>query len=122
MPLYEFICGSCHKKFCVLCSISQRDEERLCHYCGNNNNRRLVSRFKTVRSEEQLIESLVDPAALSGINENDPLSFAIWAKKMSREMGENMDEEIDQMTAEELTETSNETGDVLSDSIDDIID
>jgi hypothetical protein len=63
----------------------------------------MVSRFKTVRSEEQLMESLADPTSLSGIDENDPRSMAAWAKKMAREMGENMDDEIDAMAEEEFS-------------------
>jgi hypothetical protein len=49
------------------------------------------------------MESLADPAALSGLDENDPRTFATWAKKMAREMGENMDEEIDSMAQEEFS-------------------
>lgn len=63
----------------------------------------MVSRFKTIRSEEQIIESLADPAKLSGLDENDPKSFAKWAKNMAREMGENMDDEIEAMADEEFS-------------------
>ncbi|KAF1080590.1 MAG: hypothetical protein GQF41_3000 [Candidatus Rifleibacterium amylolyticum] len=48
------------------------------------------------------MESLADPSALSGLDENDPRTFATWAKKMAREMGENMDEEIESMAQEEF--------------------
>ena len=49
------------------------------------------------------MERLADPSALSGLDENDPRTFATWAKKMAREMGENMDEEIESMAQEELS-------------------
>jgi putative FmdB family regulatory protein len=103
MPLYEFSCAKCRKKFTVLCSIADRDNPQACQHCGETDCRRLVSRVKTVRSEEQLMESLADPAALSGLDENDPRTFATWAKKMAREMGENMDEEIESMAQEEFS-------------------
>ncbi|MFZ5950881.1 MAG: FmdB family zinc ribbon protein [Candidatus Rifleibacteriota bacterium] len=103
MPLYEFFCADCRKKFSVLCRISERDAKNVCQLCGSENTRRLVSRFKTIRSEEQLMENLADPSALSGIDENDPKSMAAWAKKMAREMGENMDDEIDAMAEEEFS-------------------
>jgi len=102
MPLYEFCCTDCRKKFTVLCPISSRDEAHACQYCGSQKTSRLVSRVKVVRSEEQLMESLADPTKMSGIDENDPRTFATWAKKMAREMGENMDEEIEAMAAEEF--------------------
>ncbi len=103
MPLYEFCCADCRKKFTVLCSISSRDETHACQNCGSQKTSRLVSRVKTLRSEEQLMESLADPTKMSGIDENDPRTFATWAKKMAREMGENMDDEIEAMAAEEFT-------------------
>ncbi len=102
MPLYEFSCADCRKKFTVLCAISSRDEARACQHCGSARTSRLVSRVKTVRTEEQLMESLADPAKMSGIDENDPRTFATWAKKMAREMGENMDDEIEAMAQEEF--------------------
>jgi putative FmdB family regulatory protein len=103
MPLYEFCCSKCFKKFTVLCSIADRDNPQACQHCGETNCRRLVSRVKTVRTEEQIMESLADPSALSGLDENDPRTFATWAKKMAREMGENMDEEIESMAQEEFS-------------------
>lgn len=103
MPLYEFFCSKCRKKFSVLCKIADRDTPQSCSMCGASETHRLVSRFKTVRSEEQMMEKLADPGSLSGIDENDPRSMAAWAKKMAREMGENMDDEIDAMAEEEFS-------------------
>lgn len=103
MPLYEFFCPACKIKFSVLCRIDDRDTEKKCQRCGSIDTRRLVSRFRTIRSEDQLMESLADPANLTGIDENDPKSMATWAKKMAREMGENMDDEIDSMAEEEFS-------------------
>lgn len=104
MPIYEFLCGSCRKKFSVLCKISERDDQHECQHCGEKKGQRLVSRFKTIRSEEQLMESLADPSALAGLDENDPGTFTTWAKKMAREMGENMDDEIEAMAQEEFNQ------------------
>ncbi|EKD81767.1 MAG: regulatory protein, FmdB family [uncultured bacterium] len=109
MPLYEYSCDNCRKKFTVLCSIKDRDNPQQCENCGAPGSRRLVSRVKTVRSEEQLMESLADPSALSGIDENDPRTFATWAKKMAREMGENMDDEIESMAQEEFSGAGQDT-------------
>jgi putative FmdB family regulatory protein len=106
MPVYEFFCVSCKKKFSKLCKINDRDKPQICEFCGAETNRRMVSRFRMLRNEEQLLESLADPSKLSGLDENDPGSMADWAKKMAREMGENMDDEIDQMAAEEFSDTS----------------
>lgn len=108
MPLYEYSCGSCRKKFTILCGINDRDNPHACQYCGATGSKRLVSRVRTIRSEEQIMEGLADPAALSGLDENDPRTFADWAKKMAREMGENMDEEIESMAQEEFASSDQE--------------
>lgn len=47
------------------------------------------------------MESLGDPSALSGIDENDPKSVARWMRKMGKEMGEDVGgEDVDQMIDE----------------------
>lgn len=102
MPVYEFSCAVCRKKFSVLCPISRRDDAHECEHCHSMQTVRLVSRVKTLRSEDQLMESLADPSQMAGLDENDPKTFATWAKKMAREMGENMDDEIEAMAREEL--------------------
>lgn len=102
MPLYEFACAACRKKFSVLCKIDARDASHQCEHCGSKETKRLVSRFKTIRSEDQLMETLSDPSSMAGLDENDPKTFATWAKKMAREMGENMDDEIEAMAQEEF--------------------
>lgn len=108
MPLYEYSCQDCGKKFTILCSISNRDNSYVCKNCQSLNTTRLVSRVKTIRSEDEILESLSDPSKLSGIDENDPSSMARWAKRMARDMGENMDDEIDSMAQEEFDNSGND--------------
>lgn len=102
MPIYEFVCQDCRKRFSVLCAIADRPDHPACEHCGRPNTERLVSRFRTLRSEEAIMESLADPSALSGLDENDPATIARWAKKMAREMGEDMGDEIESLAEEEM--------------------
>lgn len=115
MPQYEFFCSSCRRRFTILCPISERDREQKCSHCSSIETTRMVSRFKTIRSEEQIMESLADPSKLAGLDENDPKSFAKWAKGMAREMGENMDDEIEAMADEEFS-SEGDTADTTPDS------
>jgi len=119
MPVYEYRCGDCRKTFSVLCRISELAEHPPCDACSSTNTRRLVSRFRTIRSEDQILESMADPASLSGLDENDPRSIARWAKKMAREMGEDMGDEIEAMAEEELTKAEKgEAGDAAGSGAD----
>lgn len=105
MPIYEYLCGDCKHRFIVFCRIHDLEEHPGCEKCRSKKTNRLVSRFKTIRSEDQIMESMADPSVLSGIDENDPRSIARWAKKMAREMGEDMGDEIEAMAEEELAKT-----------------
>lgn len=116
MPLYEYSCLSCKKKFTIFCKISEIIEHPSCEYCQSNNTFRLVSRFKTIRSEDQILESLADPANLGNIDENDPVSVAKWARKLAKEMGEDMGDEIEALAEEELAKSSANNKDFISNS------
>jgi hypothetical protein len=50
---------------------------------------RLLSRFASPKSEEARLGSLMDPANVGDLDENDPKSVARLMKKMSEEMGED---------------------------------
>lgn len=63
-----------------------------------------MSRFASVRSEEDRLESLADPSKWGDIDENDPKSVARFVKKMGKEMGEDIGEDIDQLAEEAAQE------------------
>jgi hypothetical protein len=55
-----------------------------------------MSRFATIRSEEDRLDSLADPSSLGDLNEDDPGSVARWMKKMGSEMGEDLGDDVDE--------------------------
>jgi len=101
MPIYEFRCLDCRKKSTAIVLVRDRIGEVRCQHCGGDHLERLVSRFATVKSEESRLDSLADPAAMAGVDENDPTSVARWMKRMGQEMGEDFGDEIDQAMEEE---------------------
>jgi hypothetical protein len=66
-----------------------------------------MSRFATIRSEEDRLDSLADPSSLGDLNEEDPKSVARWMKKMGSEMGEDVGDDWDSTVEEAMEE---ETG------------
>jgi hypothetical protein len=75
-----------------------------------------MSRFATIRSEEDRLDSLADPSTLGDLSEDDPKSVARWMKKMGREMGDEAGEDwgdaVDEAMEEEASadsEASSET-------------
>ncbi len=101
MPIYEYRCRKCGKRFSVLTlRVSERPAAQ-CDKCGSRAADRLMSRFAMPKSEEARMESLADPSALQGIDESDPKSVARWMRKMGTEMGEDVaGEDFDQMMEE----------------------
>jgi len=77
-----------------------------CKFCKSPDLEQLFSRFATPRSEESRLESLADPASLSGLDESDPASVARWMKKMGKEMGEDAGEDFDQIAEEAAQESA----------------
>ena len=102
MPIYEYRCRKCKKKFSVL---TLRVGERVsaeCPKCGGRAADRLMSRFAMPKSEEARMDALADPSRLSDLDENDPRSVGRWMRKMGHEMGDefgagDLDEMVDEM-------------------------
>lgn len=109
MPIYEYECTQCNGHFQRLVSGFRAPDNLTCPRCGTPDVRKAISRFAFMQSEEARLESLADPSALAGLDENDPASIARWAKKMGKEMGEEMDEDWDQMVDEMMEEEMNGT-------------
>jgi hypothetical protein len=63
-----------------------------------------MSRFATVKSEEDRLESLADPAKFGDLDEDDPQSVARFMKKMGREMGEDLGEDFESVVDETVQE------------------
>lgn len=105
MPIYEYRCRSCRRRMSFLVMTPSAFEPE-CGFCGGRDLERLFSRFSSPRSEEQRLESLADPASLSGLDENDPGSVARWMKKMGGALGDDIDggeiDELAEQAAEEV--------------------
>ena len=110
MPIYEFECQKCRRKFGTLVMSRALLPEVRCKACGSAQLERLWSRFAAPKSEESRMEALADPGNLAGLDENDPKSVARLMKKMGREMGEDLGEDFDQALEQEMAGGPGEAG------------
>ena len=94
MPLYEYRCLECKKRSTILVLSLANPKPPSCAHCESPRLERLLSRFASPKSDEARLESLADPNALVGLDENDPQSMARFMKKMGDEMGENFGDEM----------------------------
>ena len=75
MPLYDFICLGCNQRFDIHLSYSEYGKKTVaCPHCGSKKVKRRVPRVRMKKSEESRLESLADPSALAGL-EDDPKSL-----------------------------------------------
>ena len=103
MPIYEYRCTDCGRISSFLILNLSKVFEPACK-CGSENVTRVMSRFATVKSEEERLESMADPGKWGDIDENDPKSMARFMKKMGKEMGEEVGEDFDEMIEEAMEE------------------
>jgi len=104
MPLYEYRCLKCRKRFARLLAIAQRDEPQPCPACGATESKRLVSRVARLRSEDQMLDDLADSMEFAG-DPDDPKTM----RRFMREMSAAMDEdpyEMEEIFEEELAAES----------------
>lgn len=100
MPIYEYFCFDCRKRVSVLFRTMAEAEEgaEVCPECAGPRLRRLMSRLRVLRSEEDSIESMTeDSALLAGLEQEDPRALAHFMRKMSDGTGEPLDEEMDEV-------------------------
>ncbi len=99
MPIYEYRCLGCGRRLTILVPRIGADPAA-CPRCSSPRLERLWSRFATARSEEDRLERVADPAALSGLDENDPKSMAQFMRRMGRELGEDAGPEFEEALSE----------------------
>ncbi len=97
MPIYDYICLDCHKKFDLQMSYSEYGVKPVvCPRCAGSNVRRRINRIRVARSEESRLDRLADPSALSGLDE-DPRALGKMMREMGKESGEDLGPDFDEV-------------------------
>jgi putative FmdB family regulatory protein len=102
MPIYEYQCDGCKRRVSLLVMRVSDPTPPRCPRCGSAQLTRLMSRFATIRSEEDRLDSLADPSTMGDLDEDDPKSVARFMKKMGGELGEDMGEDWDEAVEEAM--------------------
>lgn len=106
MPIYEYRCEACRKvsSFLLLRITEQLDPH--CKHCGSKEVRKIISRVAVLKSEEQRLESMLDPSKFSDLDENDPKSVERVMRRMGKELGDELGEGFEESMEEALAESS----------------
>jgi len=62
VPIYEYYCQDCRRRVSMLVRSISNPGTPVCPRCGGRHLERLMSRFTRVRSEEDRLDALADPA------------------------------------------------------------
>jgi putative FmdB family regulatory protein len=97
MPIYQYRCLNCKKRFDIFLSYKDYGlKSVLCPHCASDQVQRRIGRIRIAKSEENRLDSLTDPSGLEGI-ENDPRALGKMMRKMSNEMGEDVGPEFNEV-------------------------
>jgi putative FmdB family regulatory protein len=100
MPIYEFVCGQCKRKFRKLVGVIAQAGPLACPRCQSTELNRQMSRFARVRNEDDTLDALADEMESVG-DTDDPKTLRRMMKEVSGAMGEDLDDEFEQMMEEE---------------------
>ena len=109
MPIYEYRCTACGRVSSFLLLRISEEVSPYCKACGSTDVNRILSRVAILKSEEQRMESLLDPSKFSDLDENDPASIERVMKRMGREMGDELGEDFQDSMEEALAEERSAT-------------
>lgn len=99
MPTYDYRCLDCQKRFEIFMTYAEYGEKPVCcPACDSEQVRRRIGRIRLAKSEDSRLENMVDPANLSGI-EDDPKALGKLMRQMSSEMGEDAGPEFDEVVS-----------------------
>lgn len=116
MPIFEFVCEECHKRFSALVGVVANPRPPACPRCGGVNLTKRVSRFARLRSEDETLEDLADETKYGDI-ENDPKAMRRWVREMSKAMDEDLDEDFEAAMEEEFAGGEGEKAEPADDRV-----
>lgn len=94
MPLYEYTCNQCRKRFSVLVGMTAQQDTNTCPHCGCEQATKRITRFAKGRTEDALLDDLSSPDQYG--DTDDPKAMRRWAKEMGKEMGEDLGDDFDE--------------------------
>ena len=99
MPLFEFRCLDCQKRFTFLTGVVADNHDPACPRCGSVQLKKLISRVSRGRSDDDRMDALAD--RVENADMDDPRDLRRFAREMGREMGaetgEDMSDEMEAM-------------------------
>jgi putative FmdB family regulatory protein len=101
MPVYEYRCAACGKKFQTLVGVVAVDSDEKCPHCGSGETTKLVSRFARYRNEDDRLDAIADQMESMG-EPDSPSEMRRVMREMGKAMDEDVSDEMEEMLEEDL--------------------
>ena len=92
MPLFEFRCRACEKRFTFLTGVVAGESEPRCPACQSVELSKIMSRFSAGRSDDARLDAVAD--SLESQDFDDPKALRRFAREMGQQMGEEAGEDL----------------------------
>lgn len=103
MPLFEYACRECDKRFTFMVGVVANNAEPRCPRCQSAQLKKLISRVARGRSDDERMDAVADQ--LENQDFEDPRALRKLAREMGREMGaetgEDLSDEMEQLIESE---------------------
>ncbi len=102
MPLYEYLCLNCRRRFTIYVKAFSPPSSPSCPRCNASNSRRLFSTFfralsETEKRKDIYEDVLSDSRLVEGLLRNDPRALAEWNRRLTRGMDAEISPEYEEM-------------------------
>ena len=112
MPIYEYRCHSCKKRFQSLIIKREEEETLICPECGGSDLKKLISLVAYHVSEQDRLGAFDPMASKSDSFYRDSRNIGLSAKKRARQMGVDLGSGFE----EKLEKLRTDPGNVMKES------
>ena len=99
MPIYEYRCDGCRRKFSMLNRSFSEIKDPVCSHCGAVGGVRIMSQVSVIRSEDDFMGGMPSWESMTDFDEDDPRSVADMLRRMKDETGQDIGPQGEEMLA-----------------------
>ncbi len=127
MPVYEFRCIDCRKRFEVRLTYAEYDGyQAKCPHCGSDRVTRFIRKVRFALGDRSRLAELADPANMSALDD-DPQALGRMMREMKTQLGANdlpgeFDEVVDRLEKGQTPDQIENDLPEISSSTDDSLD
>ena len=99
MPIYEYRCDSCQRRFSMLNRSFSEIKEPVCSHCGVAGGTRIVSQVSVIKSPNDFMGGMPQWDTTTDFNEDDPRSVADMLRRVKDETGQPIGQMGEEMLA-----------------------